>query len=158
MELKISKDIRTFKTKDVGMFSFKEAGYIAVAGILAYGGYIVEKNVLNFEEINVFLLVPLPLIVLCVGFLKPFGLTFPQFVRTVFLEWVVDPKIYVWESDFVYDLDGDNLAKDDKGRRRTLTDTEKQLYLMQDEVITEPLSKNRKELKAMERELQSHII
>ena len=31
MEVQISQDIRKYKTKDIGNFSFKEAGFVAVA-------------------------------------------------------------------------------------------------------------------------------
>lgn len=157
MELKISTDIRKIKTKDVGAFSFKEAGFLALAGIAGYAMYYMEKKVWCMEELNVALILPIPLIIICFGFLKPFGLSFTQFLRTVFIEWVVDPKVYIWESDFVYDLDSEDLAVDEKGRKRHLTDTEKQLYLMSDEVVTEPLPKG-KEGKEMLKEIQNHII
>lgn len=157
MELQFSTDIRKIKTKDVGNFSFKEAGFLALAGISAYVMYTVEKRVMGLEELNIPLLLPLPVLILVFGFAKPFGMSFFQFMRTAFIEYVIDPKIYIWESDFVYDLDGDNLAKDEKGHKRYLTDDEKQLYLMSDEVVTEPLPKS-KEGKQMLKEIQSHII
>ena len=157
MELQISSDIRKFKTKDVGAFSFAEAGFLALAGGSGYAVYYLEMNVWHFEQMNIGLMLPLPAIILCFGFLKPFGMSFMQFLQTVFREWVTDPKVYIWESDFVYDLDGDDLALDEKGRKRRLTDTEKQLYLMSDEVVTAPLPKG-KEGKEMLKEMQSHII
>lgn len=157
MELQISSDIRKFKTKDVGVFSFAEAGFLALAGGAGYAMYYLEMNVWHFEKMNTGLMLPLPAIFLCFGFLKPFGMSFLQFLRTVFREWVTDPKVYIWESDFVYDLDGDDLALDEEGHKRHLTDTEKQLYLMSDEVVTTPLPKG-KEGKKMLREMQSHII
>ena len=158
MELQISSDIRKFKTKDVGAFSFKEAGFIALAGACAYGSYIFQKKVLNLEEIQVILLAPLPLIILAIGFVKPFGMSFLQFLRTVFAEWVIDPKIYIWESDFVFDLDEKGLAKDEKGKDRLLTEGQKMAYMLSDEVVTVPLGKTHKEIKEREAEIKSHII
>ena len=95
MEIKISQDIRKFKTKDVGAFSFKEAGFLAAA--LGVGG-ITYKLTSSLE----LALVPAA-IILIIGFFKPFGLSFPQFVQTVLKENLLTPKTYIWETDFEYD-------------------------------------------------------
>lgn len=95
MEIPISQDIRKFKTKDVGAFSFKEAGFIALAIGL---GFLTYKFSGNYE------IAILPVaIVLIIGFLKPFGMSFIQFVRTVMKENVLTPRVYIWETDFEYD-------------------------------------------------------
>jgi hypothetical protein len=94
MEIPISQDIRKFKTKDVGNFSFKEAGFIAAAAIV---GFAVYKAAGTYEYA-----IPPAAIVLVFGFLKPFGLTFTQFIRTVVREQL-SPRVYIWESDFEYD-------------------------------------------------------
>lgn len=140
MELKFSSDIRKFKTKDVGNFSFKEAGFIALGCVTAIGMWWLQKNVMHIEP-NVGLCIPIPAIILAFGFVKPFGMTFYQFIRTVVMEWVIEPKVYIWESDVEFDLDEMKLSED-----------EKQLYLLSDENISTPLTK--KELK----ELEKHII
>ncbi len=139
MELKFSSDIRKFKTKDVGAFSFKEAGFIALAGASALGMWWLQKSMGTTPQVA--LCVPIPAIILAIGFVKPFGMTFIQFLRTVFLEWFIEPKVYIWESDYVYDLD-----------ELDLTDDEKQLYLMSDDDISVPLSKKD------EKEISKHII
>lgn len=94
MEIHIAQDIRKFKTKDIGNFSFKEAGYIALGAALAFATYKITKSV----EIAI---APM-MVVLVIGFLKPYGLTFIQFVKTVLKEQLT-PHCYINETDFEYD-------------------------------------------------------
>ena len=79
MEIPILQDIRKYKTKDIGNFSFKEAGFLAL-GIGS--AFIVYKFAGNSMELAM-----LPLMVFVViGFFKPYGMTFTEFVRTVLKE------------------------------------------------------------------------
>lgn len=96
MEIPISQDIRKYKTKDIGNFSFKEAGFIA-CGI---GTAFITFKLTGKIEIA---LIPMMLILIA-GFFKPFGLTFFQFLRTVVKEQLT-PRTYIWESDFEYNVD-----------------------------------------------------
>lgn len=96
MEIRISQDIRKFKTKDLGNFSFKEIGFIVFgvgAGALTYR---LTGSSLETALIPTF-------IILIIGFFKPFGLSFFEFVRTVLKENLLSPKMYIWETDFEYD-------------------------------------------------------
>ncbi len=96
MEIKITKDIRKYKTKDVGNFSLKEVGWIALGLASAFLTYRLSKSV----EIAF-----LPLLVFVVfGFAKPLGLTMTQFLRTVVRD-ALSPQIYYWETDFEYNFD-----------------------------------------------------
>lgn len=96
MEIPISRDIRKYKTKDVGAFSFKEAGYIALAfgvGVMCYTVFHCTLEVC---------LIPIALI-LVFGFFKPCGMTVIQFLRTVGKEQM-SPPIYYNETDMEYNL------------------------------------------------------
>ena len=95
MEIPISQDIRKYKTKDVGNFSFKEAGYLA----LGIGAAILGYNL--FGKSLEAAIIPMGLI-LVVGFIKPYGMSFIQFVRTVGRE-KTSPSTYIYETDFEYD-------------------------------------------------------
>jgi len=97
MEIPISQDIRKYKTKDVGNFSFKEAGFIAIGiGV----GFLCNKVFNMTLEACI-----LPMgIVFVFGFFKPYGMTFIQFLRTVGKE-KISPITYINETDFVYNLD-----------------------------------------------------
>ena len=96
MEIKINKDIRKYKTKDIGNFSFKETGFIALGVGLAYVTYKFTNN------INI-AIAPM-LLVLVVGFFRPFGMTFIQFLRTVVKDNVT-PQVYYYETDNQYNPD-----------------------------------------------------
>lgn len=94
MDIKITQDIRKYKTKDVGNFSFKEAGFLALGATV---GFLVYKLTGSFE-VAIF---PAGFI-LIFGFFKPFGMTFWQFLRTVIKENLTT-QIYINETDFKYD-------------------------------------------------------
>lgn len=103
MEIIINQDIRKFKTKDIGNFSFKEAGFIVLAAVVGYGTYALEK--IQFEEAQMESCVLVAAIPLVIGFLKPFGMTFIQFIKTYVSEKFITPSVYKWRSDFVYQMD-----------------------------------------------------
>lgn len=103
MEIQITQDIRKYKTKDIGNFSFKEAGFLAI-GIGA--GALVYKLTGNMENA-----IPPMLIVFVFGFFKPFGMSFPQFLKTVVKESFLTPRIYINESDFEYNPDDADFAE-----------------------------------------------
>lgn len=96
MEIKISQDIRKFKTKDVGNFSFKEAGYIAIAMAVGFAVYRLTKK-LEYA-------IPFVGVILIVGFFKPYGMSFVQFLRTVVRERMTT-QCYINETDFKYNYD-----------------------------------------------------
>lgn len=107
MEIRINKDIRRFKTKDIGAFSFKEAGFTVGACAAGYGTYFLLTQFnpeMTIEDSVPVALIPMALI-LAFGFLKPYGLTMAQFMRTYFMEYFMSPQIYVWENDFEFDLE-----------------------------------------------------
>lgn len=96
MDIPISKDLRKFKTKDIGNFSLKEAAWIALA---------VSSAVIVYKFVDKSLdsaMIPAT-IILIIGFFKPFGLSTWQFARTVLKEDVFSPRTYIYQSDFVYD-------------------------------------------------------
>lgn len=107
LEIRISQDIRKFKTKDVGNFSFKEAAYIAAAMAV---GYLTYRFTSQFETA----ILPVG-IVLVIGFFKPYGMSFIQFMRTVVKEKLTT-QCYINETDFEYSFDefkelyGDEIA------------------------------------------------
>lgn len=113
MEIIINKDIRKVKTKDLGMFSFKEAGFLALAVGLGAGIFFLEKKVLGFEKINYYLMIIPMAIPLIFGFFKPFGLTFWQFCKTYIQETFVKPSVYTlsYQSENEIELNYEDLVK-----------------------------------------------
>lgn len=96
LEILISQDIRKFKTKDIGNFSFKEAAFLA--GGLAVG--FLTYKLTGSLEVAIF---PAG-IILIFGFLKPYGMSAFQFIKTVGKE-NMSTQCYVNETDFEYDSD-----------------------------------------------------
>lgn len=114
MEIIVNQDIRKFKTKDIGNFSFKEIGFLVAAAGLAYGTYYLQKNIFMLEQVSTFPCILLAAIPLLFGFFKPQGMTFMEFLKTVVKENMIDPKVYVWESDYFPDMNayGDLIGED----------------------------------------------
>lgn len=94
MEVQITQDLRKYKPKEIGGFSAKDAGIIAIGVAGAVIVYAATKNI-------DLCLIPLGIMGV-IGFFKPFGMTFIQFVRTVLVEKIT-PQLYINETDFVYD-------------------------------------------------------
>ena len=108
MEVQITQDIRKYKTKDLGNFSFKEVGIIALAVATGLACYKLKGGVLSLSAITsndsdlTVAIVPM-FIILAIGFLKPFGMSFVEFCRTVLVEEFFHPRLYYNETDFQYD-------------------------------------------------------
>lgn len=97
MEINISQDIRKYKTKDVGNFSFKEAGFLVLGFGLAFITYKLTNNSLEVA------LIPFT-IVAVFAFFKPNGMSCWQFLKTVGKEKLI-PSTLINETDFIYDLE-----------------------------------------------------
>jgi hypothetical protein len=97
MEINISQDIRKYKTKDVGNFSFKEAGFLVLGFGLAFITYKLTNNSLEVA------LIPFA-IVAVFAFFKPNGMSCWQFLKTVGKEKLI-PSTLINETDFIYDLE-----------------------------------------------------
>ncbi len=94
MDIRIPADIRKFKTKDIGNFSFKEAAFI-VAGIGAMGiTYYFTKS------LEICFAPGIPILIF--GFFKPHGMSCWQFLRTVGKDKLT-PQIYINQTDFEYE-------------------------------------------------------
>ncbi len=107
MEIRINKDIRKFKTKDIGSFSFKEAGFAAAGMAAGYGTYMIVKYFFpktGIDESIPIALIPMT-IILAFGFFKPFGMSMTQFIKTFVREYFLTPQIYVWENDYETDFE-----------------------------------------------------
>ena len=89
MEIHVSRDIRTYKAKDIGNFSFKEAGWIT----LALGSGILTWYISRSLELS---LLPMSLI-LVFGFFRPCRMSMYQFISTVVKD-LLTPRVYVWEK------------------------------------------------------------
>ena len=96
MEILIGQDIRKYKTKDIGNFSFKEAAFLAVGAAV---GFLTYKLTGSIE-----LAIPPAGLILFFGFFKPYGMPAWDFLRTVGRE-KLSTQCYINETDFVYDTE-----------------------------------------------------
>lgn len=103
MQIPINTDLRKFKAKDIGNFTFKEAGFL-VAGLIIGGGIFFLQSQ-GEGEINIPLCIIPAIIVILFGFLKPFGMEMKDFMGTIFLEMFLYPKVLKWDSDYVHEED-----------------------------------------------------
>lgn len=93
MEIEVNQDIRKFKVKDIGPFSFKQAGFLVLGGGI---GYLMYASTGAME----IAIIPAALVA-AFGFIKPFGMSFMQALKLLAKEMTV-PPFYEYESDFVY--------------------------------------------------------
>ena len=93
MEIEVNQDIRKYKVKDIGPFTFKQAGFLVLGAGLGYLLY----SATNTLEVAI---IPAG-IVAAFGFLKPFGMSFTNALKLLIKELTV-PPFYEYESDFVY--------------------------------------------------------
>lgn len=105
MEIKISKDMKKYKSKDIGIFTFKEAAYIAVGCVAAYVTY---KFTGSFE----IAMIPMA-VILVFGFLKPFGMSFAKFFGILMAD-MSSPRTYINETDFIYEPEDYNKTYDEE--------------------------------------------
>lgn len=102
MEIKINQDIRKFKTKDIGMFTFQQFIFVVVAVVL--GVFVFYEMYTNFPDADLNLwLLPSALSmtpILLVGFGNFFGLSTKDFFETIIVENFVSPQMLKWENDF----------------------------------------------------------
>ena len=101
MTIQVNTDLRKFKAKDIGNFTFKEAGFIVIGIAIGALLYFLQSG----EEKNLALALIPAAIVMVFGFLKPFGMEMKDAIRYVFPEKFMYPKILKWDSDYIHEED-----------------------------------------------------
>lgn len=147
MEIIVNQDIRKFKTKDIGNFSFKEIGFLVAAAALGYGAYYLQTKILMVEQFSIAPCILLAAIPLLFGFFKPQGMSFMQFLKTVVKENMIDPKVYIWESDYEPDLN--NLGELFGEEYALSPERQRQIVVMVEEMNAQKPPKQSKEEKDM---------
>ena len=106
MEVMINRDIREYAVKDVGPFTLKQAGCLAIAAVCGYGVFFLEKHFLGLTSVNEFQIISILIAALpgiAFGFIRPYKLSLWQYLRTIMFENILSPKIRKYESDFDYE-------------------------------------------------------
>ncbi len=108
MEVFINQDIRKHKPRDIGRFSLPEAGAIAVAMVLGYTVYALERHYFGVQTPNMIEMLPIVLVVIppiAFGFGKIHGLSFNKYLKTSFVENYVNPQTRIFQSSMEFDYD-----------------------------------------------------
>lgn len=100
MEIVINKDLRKVETKDVGNFTFKQVGFLAVGIVCGGLSYFLQSS--DGGEASTFLCVLPALPFILLGFLRLDGLSLWQYIQMVFPEKFLMPMSLKWESDFEF--------------------------------------------------------
>lgn len=115
MEIQINKDLRKFESKDIGMFSYKQALWIAIGAIVAGISLAIQKIFFGDWTLEITILPAIP--IWFIGLWKIQGLSVIEYLKQIFPEQFLLPKSLKWESDFEYtettaqELYGDDFEK-----------------------------------------------
>ena len=120
IEVPVLKDIRAYKTKVVGPFSTRELICAIIAIGCAYACYFVQTKLLGMEEMNGFVVMLAALPGALFGWVRPYGLNFESYMKAVFIDSVLAPKVRPYKPENPYY----KIMKSSKGIEDT-TDTKK---------------------------------
>lgn len=105
VNIQIPKDIREYEPKFVGPFTGRQAGSVAIAALIIWGGITIEKNVLHLPAISF-----IPPAILAVPFLffgfgeKLLRMKPEIYLATIFRNLVLIPKHRSYVSQNLYDI------------------------------------------------------
>ena len=102
IEIEIPKDISKYEAKLVSSFTTRQVGCLIAAGALTIPTFLALKDVLPRDLASLLILIiAVPFIL--VGWVKPYGMNFEQFVKTAFVSNVLSPKKRKYVTMNVYD-------------------------------------------------------
>lgn len=107
MKIIVNRDIRDYKTKDIGPFTLGQAVAVAIAAILVYGVWYLEKYLFGFEEVSDMQIISSIIVAippLLFGFYRPFGcMSFKNYLLTVIVENIINPKVRKYGQSYEFD-------------------------------------------------------
>lgn len=103
IEIKIPKEVTKYETKLVGPFTARQCISLVVFVPIIIVVYNVGKQYLG-SEIAPYLCFPFGGLAAGFGWIKPYGLKFEDFLRSVFLRAFLAPTKRVQKSDNLYSL------------------------------------------------------
>ncbi len=124
IEIEVPKDITKYEAKLVASFTTRQVGCLAIAGVLAVPTFLAIRDVVPRDAATLIVLIlVLPFILL--GWVKPYGMNFEQFVRTAFISNVLSPKKRKYVTMNVYDfIENENFEEDSIKQRKLMTKKE----------------------------------
>ncbi len=103
IEIEVPKDITKYEAKLVGSFTSRNVACLVIAAVFTVPTFLLLKDkVPNSLAMLVVLLEAAPWVLL--GWVRPYGMKFEQFVKTAFISNVLAPKHRKYVSVNNYDL------------------------------------------------------
>lgn len=103
IEIKMPKDINEYQPKIIGPLTLREFICISVAAAFAL---LIYNYVLPFcgQGIASYLMFIPAAFAYCFGWLKPYGMTFEKFVKSIFINVLIAPSVRKYKTENQYDL------------------------------------------------------
>lgn len=117
IEIEITKDIRKYESKLVGPFTTRQTICAAIACVIAY----IVFRALEFLAIDIRLFVITIFIspLLFLGWIKPYGMKFEQFISTAFASTFIAPRIRKYKTINAFSIQ--NIETNTKAKKKKKT-------------------------------------
>jgi len=124
IEIEVPKDITKYEAKLIASFTTRQVGCLAIAAVIAVPTFLALRDAVPRDVATlIILLLVLPFVLL--GWVKPYGMNFEQFVRTAFISNVLSPKKRKYVTMNVYDyLEDENFEENSIKQRKLMTKKE----------------------------------
>lgn len=134
IEIEIPKDISKYEAKLVASFTTRQVACLVIAGAITVPTFLALGKVAPRDVCSiVVLLEAIPFVLL--GWIKPYGMNFEQFIRTAFISNVLAPKKRKYVTMNIYDYIEDAEFNDEKAAKQRKLMTQKEMQQAMDEKI-----------------------
>lgn len=103
IEIKIPKEVTKYEAKLVGPFTARQCITLLIVVPVIALIYINASKVMN-STISAYLCIPVGGIGALFGWVKPYGLTFEKFLKSVFINSFIAPSERLYRTDNYYDI------------------------------------------------------
>ena len=119
IEIEIPKDISKYEAKLVASFTTRQVACLVIAGAITVPTFLALGKVAPRDVCSiVVLLEAIPFVLL--GWIKPYGMNFEQFIRTAFISNVLSPKKRKYVTTNVYEYENPEFNSEYMDKKRKL--------------------------------------
>lgn len=118
IEIEIPKDIRKYETKLIGPLTTRQT--ICAVGACAIAFAVSKITTFVPQDLQFFVIALPALPFLLIGWVKPYGMHFEQFVASTFVSTILSPKYRKYKTKNVYAtyVNNDNKKKKNKNKKK----------------------------------------
>lgn len=102
IEIEIPKDINKYEAKLIGPFSTRQAACFALAALITVPTFLGLSQALP-RDLCMIICIILAMPFILVGWIKPYGMKFEQFMKTAFISNVLAPAKRLYMTDNMFD-------------------------------------------------------